>query len=153
MTVFRVLRSVFVAAVLAAIAFGQRNTDDPIKTTLCEIVKAPEQFNGKMVQVRALVNGVEEASVLYDGGCSASVLLVASGDDALWQGKDAKQQRRLTASLKKHSFVTVTVIGRFEHAPARQFGHQNMFDSRIVMVSVYDVVTKAGGHTAGETKQ
>jgi hypothetical protein len=75
MTVFRSLPSVFVAAVLAAIAFGQTNADDPIKTTLCEIVKAPEQFNGKTVQVRAEYVSKFQWTGLKDESCSASIPL------------------------------------------------------------------------------
>jgi hypothetical protein len=75
MTVFRSLSSVFVAAVLAAIAFGQTNADDPIKTTLCKIVKAPEQFNGKMVQVRAEYVSKFQWTGLKDEGCSESIPL------------------------------------------------------------------------------
>jgi hypothetical protein len=75
MTVFRVLRSVFVAAVLAAIAFGQRNADDTIRTTLCEIVKAPERFTGKTIQVRAEYVSKFHWTGLRDESCSASIPL------------------------------------------------------------------------------
>ena len=40
-------------AVLPGVGFAQVKADEPIKTTLCELVSEPERFNGKMVQVRA----------------------------------------------------------------------------------------------------
>ena len=73
--VFRSLQSVFVAAVLATVAFGQTNTGEPIKTTLCEIVKAPERYNGKAVQVRAEYVSEFQWTGLKDGSCSASIPL------------------------------------------------------------------------------
>lgn len=39
----------------------------PIKTTLCELLKDPDRFNGKMVEVRANVYFGFEASLLRDG--------------------------------------------------------------------------------------
>src|ERR1022692_5295409 len=42
-------------------AFGQAKAGDPVKTTVCEIARHPETFDGKQVQVRATVEtGVED---------------------------------------------------------------------------------------------
>jgi hypothetical protein len=41
--------------------------DRPIRTTLCEIMKQPDRFNGKLVQFRATVRYGFEASLLSDG--------------------------------------------------------------------------------------
>jgi hypothetical protein len=40
--------------VLPGVAFGQRGAGEPIKTTVCELVKDPAKFDGKMVEVSAL---------------------------------------------------------------------------------------------------
>jgi hypothetical protein len=71
----RTLPLVIIAAVLATVAFGQTNAGDPIMTTLCDIVKAPEQFNGKMVQVQVEYVSKFQWTGLKDGSCSASVPL------------------------------------------------------------------------------
>ncbi len=47
----------------------------PIKTTLCESVKRPEGFDGKMVEFKATVGIGMEASVLLDDSCSANIWL------------------------------------------------------------------------------
>jgi len=57
-------------------AFGQVKADEPIKTTLCELVEAPKRYNGKMVQVRATMKSGFEWGGLVDGSCS----LLLSGD-------------------------------------------------------------------------
>jgi hypothetical protein len=76
--VFRSVRSVAVLAViLAAGVFGQSALEEPIKTTLCEIVKAPEQFNGKTIQVRAEYVSKFQWTGLKDESCFASIPLGA----------------------------------------------------------------------------
>jgi hypothetical protein len=62
--------AVFAVATLPGLMFGQTNSEEPIKTTLCDLVKAPKRFNGKMVQVRATVIAGFEASLLQDKNCS-----------------------------------------------------------------------------------
>jgi hypothetical protein len=49
-----VIQTVIVAVVqLQIVAFGQMKSDEPIKTTVCEIVKSPALFSGKIITVRA----------------------------------------------------------------------------------------------------
>jgi hypothetical protein len=59
-----------IAAVLLAMSlragFSQLQPVEPVKTTLCALVKSPQQFNGKIVQVRAAIEG----GVLRDKSCS-----------------------------------------------------------------------------------
>lgn len=64
-----------VAAIFAAappgISFGQTNV--PIKTTICELVKTPERFSGKMVQFRADFVSRFEWEGFVDEGCAAKL--------------------------------------------------------------------------------
>lgn len=72
------VRAVATAAIilLCSVASGQVKPDAPIKTTVCELLSAPERFNGKMVQVRATMKSGFEWGGLVEGSCS----LLASGD-------------------------------------------------------------------------
>ncbi len=47
----------------------------PVYSTLCEIMKEPQRFNGKMVRFRATVSTGPESIVLKDDGCSDSIWL------------------------------------------------------------------------------
>src|SRR6266568_1977634 len=66
-------------AVFPGVGFAQTKADEPIKMTLCELVKEPERFNGKMVHVRAAIVTGFEASLLRDDSCSASIWLAGPG--------------------------------------------------------------------------
>jgi hypothetical protein len=50
-------------------AFGQEHSPEPIKTSVCELAKESARFNGKVVQLRAIVNTGFEWSVLQDESC------------------------------------------------------------------------------------
>jgi hypothetical protein len=85
----KALCAVWVIVTVAPVAFGQVRADKPIKTTLCRLLKAPEQFAGKMVQIRAAIRtGIEriddsspyyEVSLLSDLSCSATVWFARPG--------------------------------------------------------------------------
>src|SRR5262245_15139795 len=54
----------------------------PIPTTLCQILKSPEQFHRTMVRVRATVVAGFEASILNDKTCGSDASVWFSyGDD------------------------------------------------------------------------
>jgi len=50
-------------------------SDEPIKTTLCELVKNPESFNGRLVQVHSEYVSKFQWTGLVDEGCSARILV------------------------------------------------------------------------------
>ena len=63
--------------VLPGVGFAQVKADELIKTTLCDLVKQPERFNGKMVQVRAeFVSNFEWTGLSVDS-CSAKLRMDA----------------------------------------------------------------------------
>jgi hypothetical protein len=68
----------FVACLVVSsgVAFAQVQADEPIQTTLCELMKAPPRFNGKMVQVRARIVG----DVIADDTCPGTIWL-SVGDE------------------------------------------------------------------------
>jgi hypothetical protein len=55
-------------------ANAQADAADPIKTNLCDLLKSPERFNGKLVEVRARFVGAFEWSGLVDPGCTANLM-------------------------------------------------------------------------------
>ncbi|HWC95589.1 MAG TPA: hypothetical protein VG456_02535 [Candidatus Sulfopaludibacter sp.] len=64
--------AIIVASVCATVLPGAllaQTASTPIKTSLCEMVKEPARFNGKIVQLRAIVNTGFEWSVLQDESC------------------------------------------------------------------------------------
>ena len=66
-------RAIAVAAALLALVsstgFAQAKTAEPIQTTVCELLKEPARFNGKMVRVRAIVVVGFEFSAIKDASC------------------------------------------------------------------------------------
>ena len=66
--------------VLPGVGLAQTKPEQPIHTTLCEILKTPDQFNFKMVQFRATIHVGFEASWLSDASCPASVHYTFEGD-------------------------------------------------------------------------
>lgn len=72
----RAVRLVITAVVLAlapGVAFSQSSPNGFIKTTPCELVKTPEQFNGKMVQFRAEFVSKFQWEGFVDENCSAKL--------------------------------------------------------------------------------
>ena len=119
-------------------ALAQTKTDAPVKTTLCEIVKRPEYFNGKLVQFRATVeSGVMDLpSGMADESCSAEVPFFAPDDQHLAMLLKSKKFRKLQKDLAKTPLVQATVTGRFEHMPAKKP------ESLLVLESVGEVEAK-----------
>lgn len=63
--------------VVAAVVCGAvRAEEAPIRVGLCELIAAPERFNGKMVQVRATMRSGFEWGGLVEGDCA----LMLDGD-------------------------------------------------------------------------
>src|ERR1700737_2657777 len=64
------------ASLAIGVALSQSTTrDEPVSTPLCELVKSPMQFHGKLVRVHADVAppGIDSGLALYDRSCSAWV--------------------------------------------------------------------------------
>jgi hypothetical protein len=70
-------RSVAVAAICLALLYGlasgQTKDIPPIRTTVCELMKEPAKFNGKIVQVRGHITSGFEKSFLFDEGCDGRI--------------------------------------------------------------------------------
>ena len=68
-----VVGKLLVVATLPGLVKAQVKAEEPIKTTLCEMVKTPEQFNGKVVQFRAKYLSKFQWTGFVDESCSAKL--------------------------------------------------------------------------------
>jgi hypothetical protein len=126
--------------VLPGIAVAQVQADEPIKTTLCEVLKNPDRFNNRVVRLRTgIYPGLEDSpTVLFDRSCSAVVALVLP-DKA--PARDANEFRRLRRYLKKERIVDATVEGIFVQMLVR-FGNNATLNSRLTLQRVSAVIAK-----------
>ena len=131
-------------------------SNPPIATTLCELLRQPERFHGRLVRVRAGVHPtvVDEPTVLFDRGCRATVVLVVPPDRNLTEGRDYQMLQtyiaqygpvRINVRGKRKGpktagpmLIEVTAIGQFEHVLER-FGRDYF---RLILTSVSDVTAK-----------
>jgi hypothetical protein len=90
-TSIRSIGTAFIAAaILSGPGFGQSQGDQPVKVALCEVLKSPERFNGKMVEIRAealqIAIGLGEG--LRDDACSGRLFFGGDGFPALSGGSE-----------------------------------------------------------------
>jgi hypothetical protein len=97
-------------------ALAQAPNGPPLKATLCEIVKQPETFDGKLVEIRALVDsGVDDLPAgLGDESCGASVKFYTPDDQRFARLVKSSGFRKMTKEVKKNPVVLATVTGWFE---------------------------------------
>jgi hypothetical protein len=124
-------RTEVIAAMELLPFFGDPNLPrKPTETTLCEVLKAPQEFSGKPIQFRAKIFALTSTRRFYmsSAGCSTEVHFAVSGDASL------------EASLKKQFFlvdsreIEATVVAGLLWTPAAPDHIQMM------PVSVADVV-------------
>lgn len=117
-------------------AFGQANAGEPAKTTVCEIAKHPDTFDGKLVQVRATVEtGVEDLPAgAADESCGAELKFFTPDDARFARLLKSKGYRKLVKDVKKNPVVEATVTGLF-----KRFGTDQKPDNRLALESVEDV--------------
>jgi hypothetical protein len=70
------------ALALTATGWAQVGPHGPIKTNLCEMLRNPSQFNGRIVQLRAKFDSGMEFQGLLDEGCSQRIWLRWPNEDS-----------------------------------------------------------------------
>lgn len=127
------------AALLSILFFAsaQTKTGAPVKTTLCEIAKHPEAFDGKLVQVRALVeSGVQDLpAAVTDDSCAAELKFYMPDDPHLAVLIKSKGFKKLIKDVKQNPVVKATVTGLFKRSLPEQKS-----ESGLALDSVEDVV-------------
>jgi hypothetical protein len=150
--------------VYAVPSYGQSGKQDmPLNVTACELYEHPEQYAGKMVEVRANVSGKDLALDDFSNqkSCSAYMKL------HLELPQDAKPvptfdllrdgaYRELFDNLQRGMNVTATFDGRFDpafvwHDQKRTrvagstndgYGKKHRYDGRIVLRKVSDLLSR-----------
>jgi hypothetical protein len=146
-------------ALIASLPATAGDNQPAITTTICELVASPQQFHGKLVQVRAIAQKGAQTSLLRDDTCSA-FLWFAVPDAAGTRGKDREIHKLIGYLDKKVNpkerpdcptcaayKVTTTIIGRFEYTRKGEgdppgFGYLNSYDSQFVLQTVSEVVAE-----------
>ncbi|HLY16064.1 MAG TPA: hypothetical protein VKR61_02510 [Bryobacteraceae bacterium] len=123
----------------AVLAFAQAGSPGPIKTAVCEVVRHPADFEGKLVQIRATVeSGVDDLPAgLTDEGCGAEIKFFTPDDPHFARLLKSKGFRTLTKEVKRNPVVQATVNGWFKRTatdPKPEYG--------LALESVSDVVVK-----------
>jgi len=99
----------------AALAGGQKSAE-PLKTTVCEIAKNPQAFDGKLLEVHAQVqSGIEDLPAgLNDDSCVAELKFYMPDDVRFTRLVKSKEFRKLTKELRRNPIVEATAIGWFK---------------------------------------
>ena len=118
-------------------AFGQAKDSGLVKTTVCDIARHPDGFDGKVVRLRALVEtGVQDLpSGVADDSCGGELKFYAPDDQHFALLLKSKGYRKLVKDVKKNPVVEATVTGVFKH-----FGTGQKPDNRLALDSVEDVL-------------
>jgi hypothetical protein len=114
-----------------------------VKTTLCEIVKHPETFDGKTVQVHALVeSGLQDLpAAVSDQSCGAELKFYMPDDAHLAHLVKSKGFQKLIKDVKRNPVVEATVTGLFK----RSLPSQNN-EPGLALESVSDIVVRPQPH-------
>ena len=162
------MRAVILLVMLPAAVLGQKKPDPPIQTTVCDVLKSPELFSGKIITLRGEVQIGFESFSLSTSGC-----VEKKTDSELWleYGRGPRRQptiwccgdmvprdrlalvqdsefrkfhRHLTVAKDPHR-VTATLTGRFDSREPQEgsfgcgFGHLGSYCSRLVIQRVSNV--------------
>src|ERR1039458_7578967 len=129
-------------ALLPTASDAQQPPNGAARTTVCDLLREPDRFNRKPVEIDAQISWSEEGSVIFDQKCSGSIPF---GVSPQMDARTQKQYLRLMRLLKKTN-VAARVSGVFEHSEERVWGHQSMFDSRLLTTEISRVREIGRGH-------
>jgi hypothetical protein len=99
-------------AVLSSALAGQANSGEPIRTSLCELVKKPQHFNGKQIEMRSEFVSRFRWEGFVDETCPAKVQMSAYGifDDLRAQDGQIHYLPLLRFALESVSDAAATPI-------------------------------------------
>jgi len=131
------------------LAFGQAKAGEPVKTTVCEVARHPETFDGELVQVRALVEtGVQDLPAgVADDSCGGELKFYTPDDQHLVRLGKSKGFQKLIKDVKKNPVVEATVTGLF-----KRFGTDQKPDNRLALESVEDVLVHPQPHVKSQKR-
>lgn len=131
------------------LVFAQADAGAPVKTTVCEIAAHPAAFDGKLVQVRGMVDtGVEDLPAgVADDRCAGELKFFTPDDQHFAVLLKSKGYRRLVKDVKKNPAVEATVTGWF-----KRFSTGQQPDNRLALESVEDVVVHPQPRTRSQKR-
>ena len=126
------LTTVFVGltavAICACAARGAKGDDKAVpKITYCELIKHPEKYDDRVVEVTAIFENGFEKSYLYDtdgckNGLSKSETWVGFDKSFVMDGDS--EEAKTNSKISGFGIWEITAIGRFKRAKGPQrFGH------------------------------
>ena len=147
------LALILFSGLLPMFAFAQSKAGEPLKTSLCEIVKHPEAFDGKTVQVRATVDaGMQDLPAgLIDDRFWAALKFHMPDDQHLVRLGKSKEFRKLIKDVKKNPVVQATVTGLFKSAVPAPTPDQKPAPG-LALEAVEDVVVIPQPHVRGQKR-
>ncbi len=159
----RVLPSNCLVAFFLSCSCWSQTDSAPLRTSLCDLYTHPEQFAGRMVEVRASLVGHHDPSIEYPASsrqdpCPAYMgILLEFPRDVTPQPpfhlETNAALKKYQEALKKPVRIEATLVGRFDPVfvwknQRRQrvgegpgFGKEHSADARIVLRSIADITT------------
>jgi hypothetical protein len=106
-----------------AIALAQSPGDMSVRTSLCEILRQPQRYNGKLVEFRAIVEpGLEDLPAgAADPHCTAELKFLSPDDPHLAKLLKSGEFKKLVRLLRKKPVVEATIAGQF-HVSGKRYG-------------------------------
>ncbi len=141
--------AVAVPLVLIFLASGQAKRGAPLKTSVCEIARHPDTFDGKVVEVRATIEtGVQDLPAgAVDESCGGELKFYTPDDQHFALLLKSKGYRKLVTEVKKNPVVEATVTGLF-----KSFGTAQKPDNRLALESVEDVLVHPQPRVKGQKR-
>lgn len=152
-----------VAALLLTVSCRAQADSAPLKASLCDLYTHPEQFAGKMIEVRAGIVGhrnpsIESPASSRQEPCSVymGIVLEFPGDVTPKPPFDLERDaafQKYQDALQKPMRIEATLVGRFDPVfvwkgqhrlrvgEGTGFGKKHSADARLVLRSMADVMT------------
>lgn len=126
----------------------------PKTLSLCDLTRDPSSYDGKLVNVKAILASGPEGGIAFDDHCSVYALPAFSKTQYRF---GSPLDKRLVSILRKHREAEVSVIAVFIDGKARIFGNQNCCRYKLEIQRLLTVTLKSQSdhskksHSAGWT--
>jgi hypothetical protein len=122
-----ILLALIAVATCACAAQGAKGDDKSIpKVTYCELIKHPEKYDDKVIEVTAIYGNGFEKSYLYDKDlCNKGIdqpQTWAAYDKSFIREGDS-EEAKTNSAISGFGVWEVTAIGRFKRAKEGRYGH------------------------------
>jgi hypothetical protein len=91
---------------LPILPLEQQRPDEPLRTTVCEVLENPKRFSDRLLEIRAELVG--QSTLLHDPGCPGTLAFDLPEEHSPIKGKDYYKLRRY---LEHPGVATATIVG------------------------------------------